>query len=120
MKKETSQPVDKILLWITLLLVTVGAVVFVSATLGILARSEARFYNVLGKSTSLWTDRWCWCADTSLVATIWFLEKVLILYFYSHTPFYAFWYLYLDLVTNMVAHEDGYHLDLFHFNLQNF
>jgi cell division protein FtsW len=47
MKKETSHPVDKILLWITLLLVTVGAVVFVSATLGILAKSETRFYSVL-------------------------------------------------------------------------
>jgi cell division protein FtsW len=47
MRKETSHPVDKTLLWITLILVTVGAIVFVSATLGILARSETRFYGVL-------------------------------------------------------------------------
>ena len=47
MLRKLFQKSDKVFLGITLSLVVIGVVVFVSASLGILARSEQKFYGVV-------------------------------------------------------------------------
>jgi cell division protein FtsW len=47
MKEVTGKKVDRLFLTIVLLLTGIGLIFFVSASLGVLARSETKFYNVL-------------------------------------------------------------------------
>ncbi len=47
MKENSGKKVDKFLLSLILLLTGIGLVFFISASLGVLARSEAKFYNIL-------------------------------------------------------------------------
>lgn len=47
MREKSIKPIDKIFLWIVITLMTVGVIIFVSASLGILAKNEVKFYGVL-------------------------------------------------------------------------
>lgn len=50
---QNKEPIDRVFLWSVAILVTVGIIIFISASLGILAKNESKFYNVLFSQLAL-------------------------------------------------------------------
>lgn len=82
MAKQHIKPVDRVFLGIVLAILTVGIFIFVSASLGILVKNEAKFYGIVFNQVVLGLVLGLIGLFFGIAHSTYFLAQECVLYFY--------------------------------------